>query len=72
MSNMKKLTLKVEEESYETLLKFLQTLDYVTVSTSAEEVLSTSSARYDFSDLAGKLEWRGDAVEQQRLMRDEW
>ncbi len=27
---------------------------------------------YDFSDLAGKLEWRGDAVAVQRSLRDEW
>ena len=27
---------------------------------------------YDFSDLAGKLEWRGDAVAAQRSLRDEW
>ena len=28
--------------------------------------------RYDFSDLAGKLEWEGDPVAQQRALRDEW
>jgi hypothetical protein len=28
--------------------------------------------RYDFSDLAGKLEWKGDAVAEQRKLRDEW
>lgn len=27
---------------------------------------------YDFSDLAGKLSWRGDAVANQRSLRDEW
>ena len=26
--------------------------------------------KYDFSDLAGKLEWRGDAVAVQRSLRD--
>jgi len=25
---------------------------------------------YDFSDLAGKLEWCGDAVREQRALRD--
>ncbi len=29
-------------------------------------------ARYDFSDLAGRLDWRGDAVREQRILRDEW
>jgi len=28
--------------------------------------------KYDFSDVAGKLEWQGDAIQEQRKMRDEW
>ncbi|MBE9201076.1 MULTISPECIES: hypothetical protein [unclassified Nodularia (in: cyanobacteria)] len=28
--------------------------------------------RYDFSDLLGKLNWKGDAVAIQRTLRDEW
>ena len=27
---------------------------------------------YRFSDLAGRLEWTGDAVTQQRALRNEW
>ncbi|MBF2014803.1 MAG: hypothetical protein IGS23_06255 [Rivularia sp. T60_A2020_040] len=27
---------------------------------------------YDFSDLAGRLNWQGDAVAMQRMLRDEW
>ena len=27
---------------------------------------------YDFSDLAGRLNWQGDAVTIQRTLRDEW
>ena len=27
---------------------------------------------YDFSDLSGKLSWRGDAVATQRQLRNEW
>ena len=27
---------------------------------------------YDFSDLYGKLDWEGDAVTEQRKLRDEW
>jgi len=29
-------------------------------------------ARYDFNDLAGSLQWQGNAVEEQRKLRDEW
>jgi len=28
--------------------------------------------RYDFSDLAGRLRWKGDAIMEQRRLRDEW
>jgi len=27
---------------------------------------------YDFSSLSGRLKWTGDAVKEQRKMRDEW
>jgi hypothetical protein len=32
----------------------------------------SQGGRYDFSNVAGKLAWRGDAVAEQRGMRDEW
>jgi len=68
---MKELNLKVEERGYEQLLEFLKTLDYVQVIPVREKDIALSR-RYDFSDLVGKLEWKGDAVQQQRLLRNEW
>jgi hypothetical protein len=43
----------------------------------AEVVLSIRSNtvgnnRYDFDGLAGRLTWRGDAVAEQRGLRNEW
>jgi hypothetical protein len=32
----------------------------------------TNGARYNFSELAGRLQWKGDAVREQRILRDEW
>ena len=32
----------------------------------------TKPRKYDFSRYAGKLQWRGDAVTEQRKIRDEW
>jgi hypothetical protein len=32
----------------------------------------SSERKQDFSDLVGKLEWRGDALAEQRRLRDEW
>ena len=34
--------------------------------------INTINQKYDFSDVAGKLEWQGDAVQEQRKIRDEW
>jgi hypothetical protein len=33
---------------------------------------AAESVRYDFSDLVGRLAWRGDAVAAQRAQRDAW
>jgi len=42
----------------------------------AEVVIVASGAgngqRYDFSDLTGRLQWSGDALAEQRRLRDEW
>ena len=34
--------------------------------------LSTPKPKYDFSDLVGKLQWKGDALAEQKKLRDEW
>jgi hypothetical protein len=33
---------------------------------------SPEEQKYDFSDLAGKLDWQGDALAVQKGLRDEW
>jgi hypothetical protein len=64
---MQVLTLKIKDNHYALFLQFLRTLSYV-------EVVKPSPVKplYDFSDLAGKLQWEGNAVEEQRHLRDEW
>jgi hypothetical protein len=39
-----------------------------------EEIINKEAPvkKYIFSDLAGRLEWVGDAVAQQRMLRNEW
>lgn len=32
----------------------------------------SNGSKYDFTELAGKLSWEGDAVVAQRKLRDEW
>jgi hypothetical protein len=67
---MQFLTLKIKENHYALFLQFLRTLSYVEVVKSNPS--TPPNARYDFSDLTGKLEWQGDAVDEQRRLRDEW
>ena len=70
---MKQVILNVEEGKYTLLLQLLQSLDYVKiVQASASHVKNGKKSLYEFSDLAGKLQWQGDAVAQQRRIRDEW
>ena len=51
----------------------------VTIAKSTSKAASSQRAarppsrpRYDFSAVAGKLSWRGDAVKEQRKLRNEW
>jgi|ADurb_Cas_01_Slu_FD_contig_61_66088_length_356_multi_2_in_0_out_0_1 hypothetical protein len=37
-----------------------------------DEGLEESTGNYNFSDLSGKLSYSGDAVKDQRNIRDEW
>ena len=32
----------------------------------------TKKRKYDFSDIAGKLKWEGDALKMQNKLRHEW
>ena len=36
-----------------------------------EETINTKK-KYDFSNLYGKLEWKGDALSEQKKIRSEW
>jgi len=33
---------------------------------------NNSRKKYDFSDLAGRLRWKGNPVKEQRRLRNEW
>jgi len=38
-----------------------------------EDVVEISGKKkFDFSDLYGKLEWKGDAIAEQKKIRSEW
>ncbi|BEH11840.1 MULTISPECIES: hypothetical protein [Geobacter] len=37
-----------------------------------KHVKKVRTEKRSFSDLCGRLSWKGDAVEAQRSMRDEW
>ncbi len=52
------------------VLDFYQFL--LTRSKKQKQTVSQQPAPYHFSDLCGKLSWKGDAVAYQRNLRDEW
>ena len=33
---------------------------------------ATDENKYDFSDLVGKLQWKGDALKEKQKLRNEW
>lgn len=70
---MQQVVIHVEEGKYTLLLQLLRSLDYVKVlDTPSGLTKKPLKPKYDFSDLAGKLQWRGDALAEQRRLRDEW
>ncbi len=34
--------------------------------------VSNNKKKYDFSDLLGKLQWKGNPLDEQKKLRDEW
>ncbi|MFN4254022.1 MAG: hypothetical protein ACK4Q5_03315 [Saprospiraceae bacterium] len=69
---MRQIVITIEEGYFRQFLQFLKTLNYVKSIQPRPAETGGSGNRFDFSDLAGTLEWRGDAVAQQRILRDEW
>ena len=70
---MQELVIKVEDSKYALVLQLLQSLDYVkVVSPKTTRPKNLREPKYDFSDLVGRLQWKGDAVAEQRSLRDEW
>ena len=37
-----------------------------------EAATSNNIKNYDFTDLMGKLQWKGDALKEQKKLRDKW
>jgi hypothetical protein len=70
-----KLTTKIDESGY---LNLNIPTQLAAVEVNIVVVLNPVSSdkkqqpSYNFSDLVGRLTWRGDAVEAQRNLRDEW
>ena len=70
---MNQVIIDVEESKYALFLQLIQSLDYVkVVSAKPVRVKKSKQPKYDFSDIAGQLHWKGDALMEQRGLRDEW
>lgn len=66
-------------ESAEAKLAYLQQMTHQNLEEILQQAIDvyyqqvqTQPKRYDFSDLVGKLNWRGDAIAEQRSLRNEW
>ncbi len=70
---MKEITLRIKDSYYLAFIHFLKTLTYVEVEEKESVIdIQETTPKYDFSDLYGQLEWKGDAVAEQRKLRNEW
>jgi hypothetical protein len=72
---MREITLRINETYYNAFLHFIKTLTYVEVKEQNNDsfsIVEEPAPKYDFSDIAGQLEWQGDAVATQRALRNEW
>ena len=38
----------------------------------SDTITQKNAKQYDFSELVGKLDWQGDALAEQKKLRDEW
>lgn len=67
---MQEVTLKITDDAKaDHLISFLRDLNYVEVSTE-KAVENFQSA--DFSDVFGKMQWKGSGLKMQQSLRDEW
>jgi hypothetical protein len=70
---MIEITLGIKDNYYTAFLHFIRTLTYVEVQEKDNgETVQEPAPKYNFSDLVGQLEWQGDAVTEQRKLRNEW
>lgn len=62
-------TLIVQPDNKEQLATVKAFLKALNISFKANKL---QKRKFDFSDIAGKLEWNGDALEEQKKLRSEW
>lgn len=56
---------QLPEQNLVDLLKFIEFLNY------KQQVQQPTTTRYDFSDLSGRLQWQGNALQEQQRLRNE-
>ena len=67
---MKEITLRIKDSYYTAFLHFIKTLTYVEVAEKETlNIVQEPTPKYDFSDIAGQLEWKGDALATQQDLR---
>jgi hypothetical protein len=57
---------QLPEQNLVDLLKCIEFLNY------KQQVQQSTAKPYDFSDLSGRLQWQGNALQEQKKFRNEW
>ena len=66
------LILKFESLPQTIQRRLVEEIDLLFARYSAQSKVQKSKKKYDFTDLTGKLQWRGNAVAAQKQLRNEW
>ena len=70
MDAVEKIQSQINHLPEHSLIELLEFIEFLNYKQQAQK--PTSGKRYDFSDLSGRLQWQGNALDEQNRLRDEW
>jgi len=69
MSTVEKIQSQIRNLSEHNLIELLEFIEFLCYKQVKKPKFS---AYYDFSDLSGRLQWQGNALTEQKRLRNEW
>lgn len=70
MDTIEKIQSQINHLPEPSLIEVLEFIEFLNYKQHAQKLISEKS--YDFSDLSGRLQWQGNALNEQHRLRDEW